>query len=182
MECKKYKRIKKELAYKAHIFDVYNDYLVLPDGREVVYDLIDHVDGACILPITEDGRVYLVKQYRNTLDRLTYEVPAGCMDPGESPEECAVRETMEETGLVPGKRIFVTKTILAVGTSNEQTYIYLGTDLKKTDRHMDENEFIDVCLFDMDQVDDMIRNGEIVDSKTLIAIYAYKSMREESKR
>ena len=114
MECNKYKRIKKELAYKAHIFDVYNDYLVLPDGREVVYDLIDHVDGACILPITDDGRVYLVKQYRNTLDRLTYEVPAGCMEPGESPEECAVRETREETGLVPGKRIFITKTILAV--------------------------------------------------------------------
>lgn len=99
MECNKYKRIKKELAYKAHIFDVYNDYLVLPNGREVVYDLIDHVDGACILPITDDGRVYLVKQYRNTLDRLTYEVPAGCMEPGESPEECAVRETRGKQAL-----------------------------------------------------------------------------------
>ena len=104
------------------------------------------------------------------------------MEPGESPEECAVRETREETGLVPGKRIFITKTILAVGTSNEQTYIYLGTKLEKTDRHMDENEFIDVCLFDMEQVDRMIRRGEIVDSKTLIAIYAYRAIREDGKR
>ena len=173
MECNKYKRIKKELAYKAHIFDVYNDYLVLPDGREVVYDLIDHVDGACILPITDDGRVYLVKQYRNTLDRLTYEVPAGCMEPGESPEECAVRETREETGLVPGKRIFITKTILAVGTSNEQTYIYIATDLKKGIRQLDPEEFIRIRRLSLAEAMTMIQTGEIVDSKTIIAILAY---------
>lgn len=88
----KYVRKKLELAYHAHVFDVYNDYLDLPDGREVVYDYIDHRAGACVLPVTDDGRLLLVKQYRNSIDDITYEVPAGLINTGEKPEAAALRE------------------------------------------------------------------------------------------
>ena len=125
----KFIREKKELAYHAHIFDVYNDYLRLPDGKHVVYDLVDHVDGCCVLPVDEDGNLILVSQYRNAVDDITLEVPAGCMDEGEDPGQCAVRELEEETGYIAQELQFVTKTYLAIGTSNEQTYIYIATDL-----------------------------------------------------
>ena len=138
----KFIREKKELAYHAHIFDVYNDYLRLPDGKHVVYDLVNHVDGCCVLPVDEDGNLILVSQYRNAVDDITLEVPAGCMDEGEDPGQCAVRELEEETGYIAQELRFVTKTYLAIGTSNEQTYIYIATDLKKGIRQLDPEEFI----------------------------------------
>ena len=93
-------REKKELAYHAHIFDVYNDYLILPDGQKVIYDLIDHIPGCCVLPVDENGQLIFVRQYRNAVDDMTLEVPAGCMDKGETPEQCIRRELKEETGAV----------------------------------------------------------------------------------
>lgn len=171
-----FKRIKKELAYQAHIFEVYNDYLELPDGKKVVYDLIDHIPGACVLPIDENGNLILVSQYRNSIDKVTYEVPAGCMDENETAEECALRELREETGFIADNLTFITKTVLAIGTSNEQTYIFIGTELHQDQPSYDAEEFIHVYKYTIDQVMDMIKSGDIVDSKTLIAIYAYKDI------
>lgn len=174
MQDLKFKREKLELAYKAHVFNVYNDYLILPDGRRVVYDLIDHKSGVCILPVCEDGRIILVRQYRNSIDDVTYEVPAGFIDDGETPKNAVVRELKEETGGTARDVQFVTKTVLAIGTSNEQTYVYIGRGVSGGKQSLDENEFISCEYIKLDDVDDMISRGEIVDSKTLIAIYAYK--------
>ncbi len=157
----KFIREKKELAYHAHIFDVYNDYLRLPDGKHVVYDLVDHVDGCCVLPVDEDGNLILVSQYRKA------------MDEGEDPGQCAVRELEEETGYIAQELQFVTKTYLAIGTSNEQTYIYIATDLKKGIRQPDPEEFIRIRRIPLAEAMTMIQAGEIVDSKTIIAILAY---------
>jgi ADP-ribose pyrophosphatase len=169
----KFTRNKLELAYSAHIFDIYNDYLTLPDGKQVVYDYIDHVPGACILPVDESGRIILVSQYRNSIDDITYEVPAGCMDKDESPEQCAVRELQEETGYIANEVEFITKTVLAIGTSNEQTYIYIGRNLTRGKLHRDNEEFLNVHVLTKEEIMNMIKAGKIVDSKTLIAIYAY---------
>lgn len=174
VKCEKFKRERLELAYRAHVFDVYNDHLVLPDGRRVVYDMIKHSPGACVLPICDDGRIILVRQYRNAIDEITYEVPAGFIDAGETPKDAAIRELKEETGYIAGSVEYVTKTVLAIGTSDEQTYIYIGRNLSLEKTDPDENEFINCEYIELDDVDRMIKNGEIVDSKTLIAIYAYK--------
>ncbi len=169
------KRNKLELVYQAHMFDVYNDYLELPDGRNVIYDYIDHVNGACILPVCEDGDVILVSQYRNVIDKISYEAPGGCMDDGEAPDQSARRELREETGYLAEKLDFVANIVLAIGSSNEHTAVYIGYGLSKTDTSPDENEFINVHKFSMEQVDKMIAAGDIVDSKTLVAIMAYKA-------
>ncbi len=168
-----FKREKMELAYKAHIFDVYNDYLTLPDGNKVVYDYIEHVPGACILPVDDDGNIMLVSQYRNAVDDLTLEVPAGCMNKSEAPEECAKRELEEETGYIADDIIYVMKTYLLISTSNEYTYVYIGKNLRPGKKNMDPEEFINVKKFTLNEALDMIKNGKIIDSKTIIAIYAY---------
>lgn len=174
MKCERFKREKLELAYRAHVFNVYNDHLILPDGRKAVYDLIKHSPGACILPVCDDGRILLVRQYRNSIDEITYEVPAGFIDAGETPEDAAIRELKEETGYIAENVEYVTKTVLAIGTSDEQTYIYIGRKLSVGETELDENEFIDCESLSLEDIDTKIKNGEIVDSKTLIAIYAYK--------
>ena len=174
-----FKRIKKELAYKAHIFDVYNDYLELPDGRMVIYDLIDHADGACVLPVFPDGTILLVKQYRNALDGITYEAPAGLVNDGETGEQAAYRELLEETGYKAGTLRFLTKTALTIGISNEQTYVYLGYDLSESFSCPDDNEFIQICRISLEQALDMIADGSIVDSKTIIAILGCKALHEK---
>lgn len=173
----KFKRIKIEKAYEAHVFDVYNDYLELPDGRNVVYDLIRHNAGACILPVMDDGTIVLVRQYRNSIDDITYEVPAGFIDLNETPQEAALRELREETGYVAEKTVFVSKTVLAIGTSDEQTYVYIGMDMSEGVKNPDENEFVENVRLSMDDALDMISKGKIVDSKTIIALYAYNCMR-----
>lgn len=171
----KFIREKLELAYRAHVFDVYNDHLILPNGKKVIYDLIDHKPGVCVLPVCDDGRLVLVKQYRNSIDAITYEVPAGFIDDGETVDEAAVRELREETGYKARDIHFITKTVLAIGTSNEQTYIFVGRELEKGVQSLDDNEFIKYECLTMDEIDRMISDGDIVDSKTLIAIYAYKA-------
>ena len=101
------------------------------------------------------------------------------MEKDEDAATCALRELQEETGYIADKLTYVTKTVLAIGTSNEQTYVYIGTDLRQGKAACDEEEFIHVHKFTMQQVMNMIKNGDIVDSKTLIAIYAYKDMLKE---
>ena len=169
------KRKKLELAYKAHVFDVYNDYLELPDGRNVVYDYIDHVDGVCVLPVCEDGDIILVSQYRNVIDRISFEIPGGSMDAGEEIVESAMRELKEETGYIAGRLEYITNTVLAIGSSNEHTAVFIGYDLTKGDTCYDEDEFINVHKLSMEKIDELIKSGDIVDSKSLIAIYAYKA-------
>lgn len=168
-----FKREKKELAYKAHIFDVYNDYLELPDGNKVIYDYIDHAPGACILPVDDDGNLILVSQYRNAVDKLTLEVPAGSMESGEAPEECALRELQEETGFIAEEITYVMKTYLVISVSNEYTYVYIGKNLHTGEKNMDPEEFINVRKYTLNEALKMIENGDIIDSKTIIAIYAY---------
>ncbi len=112
--------------------------------------------------------------YGIPIDEITYEVPAGFIDVGETPKDAAIRELREEPGYIARNVEYVTKTVLAIGTSDEQTYLYIGRDLMFEKTEPDENEFINCEYIEIDDVDRMIKNGEIVDSKTLIAIYAYK--------
>ncbi|MBQ9232936.1 MAG: NUDIX hydrolase [Lachnospiraceae bacterium] len=175
-----FKRKKMELLCESKIVELYKDYLETPDGRIVEYDFIKHKKGggAGILLVDENEFTYLVRQYRNAIDRLSVEIPAGAFNfPEEDGKTCALREAEEETGFIPQKIYHVTRLVSSIGTFDETTDVYIGTNLKKGKKHFDENEFIELLHVPISEAIKMIFDGTIVDSKTIAAIFAYKEMK-----
>lgn len=169
-----------ELAYDAHIIAVYKDTLETPDGRIVEYDYIKHKTGggAGILLVDEEEFIYLIRQYRNSMDAISYEIPAGAYsEPEESGELCAIREGEEESGFIPQTVYHIANVISSIGTFDEHTDIYIGTDLKRGKRNLDPNEFIELVRMPVTQALQMIYKGEIPDSKTIIAILGYLDLK-----
>lgn len=173
-----YKKIKEELVYRGAIIDVYKDYVRLPNGKEVVWDLVKHKGAAAIVPIDKDGKILLVRQYRNALERFTLEIPAGGINPGETPLESATRELEEETGYKSSNIGHLVDSITAIGFCNEAVYTYYATDLIPSSQNLDEDEFVDVVRFSMEELIGMILSGEIKDAKTVAGVLTYKAMME----
>ena len=167
------KSIRKELAYKGSIIDVYKDYIQMPDGKVVEWDFVDHKGAAAVLPVTEDGKIVMVKQYRNALNRVTLEIPAGGINPGETPYESAVRELTEETGYCSDEVSHLKDIVSAIGFCNETIYIYLAEHLKPAKQNLDEDEFLDVYEYPLEEVMDLILSNQSLDGKTTAAVLAY---------
>lgn len=171
-----------ELLYDSKIVALYKDYLETPKGNIVEYDYIKHKSGggAGVLLVDNDEYTYLVKQYRNSLDTINIEIPAGGYSyQGEVGELCAVREAEEETGFVPEQVYHVTNMISSVGTFDEKTDIYIGTKLKPGNIKYDPDEFIELIHIPVDEAVAMIYRGEIIDSKTIVALLAYKDLKQK---
>ena len=169
-------RIKRDLAYTGTILKIYRD-TVIANGIEEVYDYIHHDGAAAVLPVTKDGKILMVKQYRNAIDRMTLEIPAGSRDSvTEDTRVCAARELEEETGYCSDDltRILSLKTTVAF--CDEFIDVYLAKNLKPGHQHLDEGEFIDVAAYGVDELCDMIYAGTIQDAKTVAGILAYKNL------
>lgn len=175
-----FKRKKLELMYDAGIVAFYKDTLETPDGKTVEYDYIKHKagGGAGVLLVDAEENTYLVRQYRNSINDINLEIPAGAYSfPGEAGEVCARREAEEETGFVPERMYHVSNVVSSIGTFDEKTDIFVGLQLTRGSRHPDETEYIDIVKLSIYQARDKIYRGEIVDSKTIIAILAYFDMK-----
>lgn len=172
---RKLKRLKRELIQKGVIVNMYTDYMEMPDGRTAKWDYIEHKKGAAaILPVLPDGKIVMVKQFRNAMERVTLEIPAGARDDvTEDTAVCAKRELEEETGYVCGKLEKLLSLKSTVAFCNEFIDVYLATELQAGSQHLDEDEFIDVRPYDMSELCDKIYAGEIQDAKTVAAILAY---------
>lgn len=171
----KVKRIGEKLVYKGHIIDLYEDYLLTPDNNKLSYDLVKCKGGASICPIDSEGNVYLVKQYRNSVDDEVYEIPAGCYDyKGEPGEICAARELEEEIGMKAGNLEYFTNIVTAIGVCDERSKLYFATDLIKGEQNLDPEEYIHIYKFTIEEAIDMIFDGTIIDAKTIVAILGYK--------
>jgi ADP-ribose pyrophosphatase len=168
------KRIERELVYKGAILDMYKDTMQFPDGHTSKWDYLDHRgNAAAVIPITNDGEILMVSQYRNSVDGKTLEIPAGCLDFKDEPTvRAAARELEEETGFRAGKIEKLLTIVTAVAYCNELIDIYIATDLTKGERHLDDDEDINVLKFPIKKAKEMIRNGEIIDAKTVAAILA----------
>lgn len=169
-------REKRELAYQGTILKVYKDYVVA-NGHEAVWDYIHHDGAAAVVAVADDGRIYMVRQYRNALDRYTLELPAGKVDSIDEPRViCAFRELEEETGMkvdTPDELEFLIRVDTTVAFCDEEIDIFVARNLKPSKQHLDEDEVINVELFGVEELLDLIYAGELKDSKTVSGILAY---------
>ena len=170
----KIKRIHRELKFKGKIVDFYQDTIEVEENRHSIYDFIDHIGAAAVVPVTGEGKIIMVKQYRNALDQFTLEIPAGALDSRDEPGiECASRELEEETGYRSDKLEWLITLRTTVAFCNERIEIFVARDLIQSRQNLDDNEFIEVKAYSMNELKEKIYSGEIQDSKTIAALLAY---------
>lgn len=173
---KKVERVNRELIRHCAIFDLYEDTVKIPkNGNVVKWDFIGHKGAAAVLPVTSEGRIIMVRQYRNALDRETIEIPAGGKNPDESFAAAAARELEEETGYACENLEMLISLYTTVAFCNERIDIFVAKDLVKTHQHFDEDEEIELEEYTVDELCQMIYELKIQDSKTIAAIMAYKN-------
>lgn len=167
------KRTERKLMYTGSMLSMYSDTIVTPDGNTAKWDYIEHSGAAAVVPVLGDGRILLVRQYRNALDRETLEIPAGGINKGEESLLAAARELEEETGYKSDNLTHLISLVTAVAFCDEVIQIYVADNLQKTQQHLDQDEYIEVEAYTMQDIADMIYSGKIQDSKTIAAIMAY---------
>ena len=160
--------ITEDVVWTGRIFNVDRLRVSLPDGRTAIRDVVRHPGAVAIVALTEDGRICLVRQYRTALGRVTVEVPAGKLAPGEDPLECASRELMEETGMEAEKIAFLTTIATSDGFCDELIHIYMATGLSFGRSNPDADEFINVDLVPLGELVDAVLDGRIEDAKTVV--------------
>ncbi len=157
-----------DVAWTGRIFNVNRLQVELPDGRRALRDVVRHPGAVAVVALTEEGRICLVRQYRTALGRVTVEIPAGKLDPGEDPLECAGRELLEETGMVAEKMAFLTTIATSDGFCDELIHIYMATGLSFAKSSPDADEFINVDLVEVGELVDAVLDGRIEDAKTVV--------------
>ena len=160
----------KEEIFKGPVFDIVRLDVEVEDGSQQNRDLLLHRGGACIVAINEKHEIYLVRQYRIAVEQFSLEVPAGKLELGEDPIECAYRELEEECGVRADKLELLNKFFPTPGYSNEAIYIYYCDSYQNTEQNLDDGEFLEVYKVHIDDAYELILKGEIKDAKTIIAI------------
>ena len=169
-----FKRLKRELKFKGAIIDFYQDTMEIDGDHTATWDFINHKGAAAVVPVTKDGKILMVRQYRNALDRYTLEIPAGALDAVDEPGiECASRELEEETGYKSNNLEWLITLRTTVAFCNEKIEVFVARDLIPSHQHLDEDEFIDLKEYTLDELKEKIFSGEIEDSKTVSALMAY---------
>lgn len=146
------------------------------NGNTEDWDFIHHDGAAAVIPVMEDGKILMVKQYRNALERDTLEIPAGKLDdPDEEGIVCASRELKEETGYSSDDLEWLLTIRTTVAFCDERIEVFVARNLIPGEQHLDEDEFVDVKAYKLEELKEMIFEGKIQDSKTMAAILAYES-------
>lgn len=171
-----FERVGRELVYHGSILDVYQDSVSVPNGSIAKWDFIGHKGAAAVVPVTDDGKIIMVKQYRNAIEREAIEIPAGGRNGADEPtRDAAARELEEETGYKSDDLELLISIVPAIAYSSEIIDIYVARNLKPSKQHLDEDEFVDVCEYTVDELCEMIYSCKIQDSKTIAAIMTYKA-------
>lgn len=172
------KQIETSVLYRGIIVNVRRDVAQLQNGVRVPREVVEHPGGVGIIPVTDDGKILMVRQYRYPMGEELLEIPAGKLDNGEDPLECAMRELSEETGCTAGKFVDLGATYPSPGFCRETLYLYLALDLKSGEMHLDVNELLSVEAVDIDELIDMIMANKLPDAKTIIGVLKAKKFLE----
>ena len=165
------RRLKRELKFKGVILDFYQDTMEINGDHTVVWDFISHKGAAAVVPVCDDGKILMVRQYRNALERYTLEIPAGALDESEEPGiVCAARELEEETGYRCDNLEWLINLRTTVAFCNEKIQVFVARNLIPSKQHLDEDEFLNVEWVPLEELTDRIVRGEIEDAKTIAAL------------
>ena len=170
-----YRRLKRDLVHKGSIIDYYQDTIEINQEKTTTFDFINHRGASAMVLVDEQGKIVMVRQYRNAVDSDTLEIPAGGLNPGEDSETCAIRECEEETGYKAGEVHHLIDVYTTVAFSNEKICIYYTTGITSTGQNLDEDEFVTIEHHSLEELTKMILNGEIKDAKTVAALLAYRA-------
>ena len=165
-------RLSHERVYDGKVFSVDRDRVRMPNGRDVTVDVVRHSKSVVLIPVPAPGHITLIRQYRYPVNRLLWELPAGSVDPGETPEQAARRECHEEIGQVPETIVRMAAMHPTPGYCDEEMVFFRLSGLSVPDQKavVDEDEDIEVQVFELREARDMVRRGEITDMKTVLGL------------
>lgn len=176
----KFKILDKKLEHQGHILDFYTYELAVPNGNIAHWDVLEHKGAAAIIPVDSDGKIILVRQYRGAIDDLLLEIPAGGRDNIEEDfAVCAARELEEEIGYSSDEIHHLVDYHSAAAYTSEKIAIYYTEKLTLSKQRLDENEFVQIERYTLDELVQMIFSGEITDGKTIAGIMAYKVLKNK---
>ena len=164
------KTIESKKIYDGYVVNVRLDTVLMPDGKTAMRDIVEHPGGVGVVAVTENKEILLVKQYRKPIEKAIYEIPAGKLDKDEDPLVCGLRELEEETGYKCKELKYLGFMYPSPGFTDEVTHVYFTDSLYKGEAHPDEDEYLDVEAFEIEQVKEMIMNNEINDAKSVFGI------------
>jgi ADP-ribose pyrophosphatase len=162
--------------YEGKIINLRRDTVRLPNGKDATREVVEHPGAVAVVPVLPDGRVLMVRQFRHPVGEVLLEIPAGKLDAGENPDDCALREMEEETGYRAGSMERRASILTGPGFTNEVIHIYVAKGLIKTVLNLDEDEFLEVQAYEQNDIRRMIREGLICDAKTITAFYLLQDM------
>lgn len=170
------KTISSDRVYTGKTISLKVDTVEVPNRGYQKREIVEHNGAVGIVAITPENKVVLVRQYRKAVEKELWEIPAGKIEIGENPKECAIRELKEETGYSAENMKLIHKFYTSAGFSNQKIYIFLAENLIQGDRDLDEDEFLEVHEIDKDEVYNMIVRNEIEDAKTSIGMLLIKEL------
>jgi ADP-ribose pyrophosphatase len=156
--------------YKGSLFSFNTEDVILPNGRRAEIAMVRHPGSTAVVPLSGEKTVILERQYRHPVAEYLFEIPAGTIEPGESPVDCARRELEEETGYVADELIELARLDMIPAYSDEKIYLYLARGLTPTQQNLDMDEIIEVLEFPLELALEMTVNGQITDALTVLAL------------
>ncbi len=169
-------KIESECVYDGAIVCVSRDTVRLPDQTTAFREVIDHNGGSCVVAVTPEKKLLMVRQYRYGAGQVMWELPAGKLEKGEDPMVCAARELEEETGYKATELVSIGSFHPTPAYCRERIFMYYAKGLSLSRQQLDHGEFLEVGEIPFDRALDMVKTGEITDAKTVIAILKVKEM------
>jgi ADP-ribose pyrophosphatase len=166
------------LVYQGRVVRLRVDAVRMPGGRETTREIVERDDCVAVVALDADGKLLLVRQFRKAVGKELLEIPAGGIDPGESPEEAVKREMREETGYLPRKVEPLGGFYSAPGYATEYLYLYLATDLIPSQLFAEDTEGISLIRVAPEEVPELISSGGICDAKSIAGLLTYLEYRE----
>ncbi|MFR1708145.1 MAG: NUDIX hydrolase [Clostridium sp.] len=164
------KTLNEDYKFKGKVINLKVQQVELPNGKVGTRELVEHPGAVAIVAYLDANTIILVEQFRKAIDKIILEIPAGKIEKGEDIKLCGIRELEEETGYKASKFEYLGKIVTAPGFTDEYIYLYKATELTKGEINRDEDEFINIKEYTIDEIKRMVRDGKIIDGKTIAAL------------